>query len=332
MSSISISKHYNELDDYTQIADYISRVLNNFNDIEKADANDVYELVYAKKLCESKLKQGIENDITRKAYEDTLTRITLITNLLNDDIISSIMKNPLDMQKVKKINESRHSKLNKSPKIKDKSKPITDSPIKAYMNKILPKIIMMALFVIVLIFSDDIGNAITSALVSASASTNTPEVTPKEILPIHTVINIVAMIFVLASTLGLTLDLMYIAFPFLRDMMDRNKSADSTSFVSDIAKDAVTYSGSIIGYDYSDVSNKVSYSSNLLNTILDKLKNNNDRGNKTIESHIGYLTKLRNKVKDSKKDIDKINYLADAEVYYLNNKEYFNELLGDEAL
>ena len=78
MSSISISKHYNELDDYTQIADYISRVLNNFNDIEKADANDVYELVYAKKLCESKLKQGIENDITRKAYEDTLTRITLI--------------------------------------------------------------------------------------------------------------------------------------------------------------------------------------------------------------------------------------------------------------
>ena len=139
------------------------------------------------------------------------------------------------MQKVKKINESRHSKLNKSPKIKDKSKPITDSPIKAYMNKILPKIIMMALFVIVLIFSDDIGNAITSALVSASASTNTPEVTPKEILPIHTVINIVAMIFVLASTLGLTLDLMYIAFPFLRDMMDRNKSADSTSFVSDIA-------------------------------------------------------------------------------------------------
>ena len=134
MSSISISKHYNELDDYTQITDYISRVLNNFNDIEKADANDVYELVYAKKLCESKLKQGIENDITRKAYEDTLTRITLITNLINDDIISSIMKNPLDMQKVKKINESRHSKLNKSPKIKDKSKPITDSPIKAYMN------------------------------------------------------------------------------------------------------------------------------------------------------------------------------------------------------
>lgn len=329
MQSTSISKHYNELDEYTQITDYISKVLDNFNDIEKIDSNDIYEIVYAKKLCESKLHQGIENDGTRKAYEDTLNRITLITDLLNDDILSNAMKNPLDIQKVKKINESRHAKLNKSPKIKDKSQPIIDSPLKSYMIRILPKIFMLMMLSVLMIFGRDIGTKVASALISTDP--NVTEATKEMMIPVDFVLNLMVLIMFTVTALGLTLDLAYIAFPFVREMIGPNRYGGE-AIVSDAAKDAVEYSGSVIGYNYSDISDKVNYSSNLLNTVIDELKNSKNRGNKTTETHIGYLTKLRNKVRDSKEGIDKINYLADAEIYYLNNKEYFNELLGDETL
>ena len=68
MDNISINKQYNELDEYILIKDYINKVLSNFKDIDSLDSNDVYEIIYAKKLCESKLEQGIENDGTREAF------------------------------------------------------------------------------------------------------------------------------------------------------------------------------------------------------------------------------------------------------------------------
>ena len=49
MSNISITKQYNELDDYTQIKEYIDKVLDNFSDLDKLDSNDLYEITYAKK-------------------------------------------------------------------------------------------------------------------------------------------------------------------------------------------------------------------------------------------------------------------------------------------
>lgn len=341
MGSISIKKQCDELDTYTQITDYISRVLDNFSNMDKVDANDLYEIVYAKKLCESKLSHGIKNDMTRKAYEDTLTRITLITDLLNDDIVSKIMKNPLDRQKAKKVNESRHSKLNKAPKVDDKMRPITRTSSQHYILKILPKLAIITMFYIFILSGVDIGKVVSSILLGSSTHQEAAKAATDLSGTLGLIINILAMLTVGFSAISLSLDLIYIAFPFTRGIMgpgrpntygDLNKKS---VLISEAAIEAVKYDGSIVGYRYSDDCNKVKYSRDLLNTILDKLTNkkwSSIRGDKTLESHIGYLTMLRNKVKSSKKDIDRINYLADAEIYYLNNKEYFNKFLGEETV
>lgn len=341
MSSISIKKQCDELDTYTQITDYIRRVLDNFNNIDKVDANDVYEIVYAKKLCESKLSQGIKNDMTRKAYEDTLTRITLITDLLNDDIVSKIMKNPLDRQKAKKVNESRHSKLNKAPKVDDKMHPITRTSSQHYLMKALPKLVMITIPGFFVLRGINIGKVASNILLGLGTHKEAAKEAMELSSMIGVIINIVVLLMVAFSTISLTLDLIYIAFPFAREIIGTGKPDTyedlnkKTVFISEAAIDAVKYDGAVVGYNYSDDCNKVKYSSDLLNMILEKLNNkkwNSIRGDKTLESHVGYLTKLRNKVKDSKKDIDKINYLADAEIYYLNNKEYFNKFLGEEIV
>ena len=329
-----IATQYNELDDYTKIIELAGKVLDNFEDVNNIDKNDIYNLVYIKKLCENRLIQGVENAGTRKAYKDTLNRISLILKLLDDNIISKAMNTPLNKDKEKKINETKYGKLNRAPKVKDKSNPIYRSPIQNYIGKAVSKFVMLTLMMFMLV--GNVPGRITALLIAD----NTPDIAPHSLDKLNGVqssvialISLILTIILIAAGIGLALDLLYIAFPSFRLMIDEMRESHDNKgeavLVSNAAIESVESESTIAGYKYLNNTDKVKYSEVLLDNIVEKLKKHNTIGDESVKSHIDYLIKLRSKVKQSKKYIDKIEYLADAEIYYLNNKRYFNELLGE---
>lgn len=337
MGNISITKQYNELDEYTQIKEYIDKVLDNFSDLDKLDSNDLYEITYVKKLCESKLAQGIENDGTRAAFEDTLARVSLITDLLNDDIIKKAMKNPLDKNKVNKVNTSKHAKSNKIPNLPDKSKPKFGNPVHEYGKRIIAKLAIQTFIMIFMLNGQSIANALTDFFatlfygeksVSEVTSQATTQMTSLSNM-ISTVTHLLIMIIFCTVCISMMLDIMYIAFPWFRAMVDARKSngvENKSSFVSDYAIEAVQAADTVVGYQYSNSGDKMQTSRVLLDSMLHSLRKPENRNTKS-EEHIGNLLRIKNRLSSCKNDYDKIKNLADVEVYYINNRVYFDKIL-----
>lgn len=337
MGNISITKQYNELDDYTQIKEYIDKVLDNFSDLDKLDSNDLYEITYAKKLCESKLAQGIENDGTRAAFEDTLVRVSLITDLLNDDIIKKAMKNTLDKNKVNKVNTSKHAKSNKIPNLPDKSKPKFGNPVHEYGKRIIAKLAIQTFIMIFMLNGQSIANALTDFFatlfygeesVSEVTSQATTQITSLSNM-IGTVIHLIVMLIFFMICISMMLDIMYIAFPWFRAMVDARKSngvENKSSFVSDYAIEAVQSADTVVGYQYSNSGDKMQASKVLLDNVLHSLRKPENRNDKS-EEHIGNLLRIKNRIRSCKNDYDKIKSLADVEVYYINNRVYLDKIL-----
>lgn len=344
MSNISISKQYNELDEYTQIKEYINKVLDNFNDLDNIDSNDIYELVYAKKLCTSKINQGIENVGTRKAFEDTLVRLELILDLLNDGIIKKALKHPLNKNKVDKVNSAKLSKSNKLPNLKDKSKPKYGNPAEEYFKKIIVKLLISGLLLLFLLTGGDITRLISEMVVelgNVGADTATHVVADveqtNEVINsfqnvLNLVIRLITMVMFMVTSISTMMDIMYIAFPMFRYMVDSRAEkgmGNTASFVSSNAIEAVQMEGAIVGYRYTDSYDKVSTAEVLLDNMLNSLKciPNSDM---EAEAHIGNLLKIKNRVNDCKNKYERIKQLADAEIYYISNREYFKNIFKED--
>lgn len=343
MRDISINKQYNELDEYILIKDYINKVLSNFKDIDSLDSNDVYEIIYAKKLCESKLEQGIENDGTREAFEDTLSRLRLITDLLNEEIFEKAIRNDLDKSKIRKIQSSEYAKSNKVPDLPNKSKPKLANPIEEYLKKIIVKMLISGLLLLFLLTGGDITRLISEMVVelgNAGADTATHVVADVEQTSelinsfqniLNLVIRLLTMVTFTVTSISTIMDIMYIAFPMFRYTVDSRAEkgmGNTASFVSSNAIEAVQIEGTILGYHYTDSYDKVGTAEVLLDNMITSLKCITD-SDMEAEAHIGNLIKIKNRVNDCKNEYERIKHLADVEIYYINNKEYFDSILKE---
>ena len=278
MDNISITKQYNELDEYSQIKDYINKVLDNFNDLDKLDSNDIYEITYAKRICESKLAQGIENDGTREAFEDTLARISLITDLLSDNIIKKAMSNTLNKDKLTKVNSSRHAKSNKMPDLPDKSNPKFANPIHEYTKRIASKLVMQAILFICMLNANDVSRIVMDAMSKVFNGTEQVTSNPTDAFiqvtgMINTVMHLLIILMFFVLCISMILDIMYITFPWFRCMVDDRKSNEidnNSGFVSEYAIDAVKSADTVVGYH--KFSNNDINKKNIYDVVNDSVK------------------------------------------------------------
>lgn len=337
MDNISITKQYNELDEYSQIKDYINKVLDNFNDLDKLDSNDIYEITYVKKLCESKLAQGIENDGTREAFEDTLARISLITDLLSDSMIKKAMSNTLNKDKVTKVNSSRHAKSNKMPDLPDKSNPKFANPIHEYTKRIASKLVMQAILFICILNANDVSRIVIDAMSKLFNGTEQVTSNPTDAFTqvtgmIDTIMHLLIILMFFVLCVSMMLDIMYITFPWFRCMVDDRKSNEidnNSGFVSEYAIDAVKSADTVVGYHKFSNNDKMKESMVLLDNMISALSNFDITKARfsSSDKHKDNLISIKNRIKDSKTDYDKVKNLVDVEIYYINNKEYFDTLL-----
>ena len=354
MDNISINKQYNELDEYILIKDYINKVLSNFKDIDSLDSNDVYEIIYAKKLCESKLEQGIENDGTREAFEDTLSRLRLITDLLNEEIFEKAIRNDLDKSKIRKIQSSEYAKSNKVPDLPNKSKPKLANPIGEYFKKIMSRLIILSIVILITFNLQSIMGVLEDFLgassVNAEYSNQTEDDESTEVLTdssnmspvstesqnkgvssLETIIRLVCIIIMCSTSIFITFDLMYITLPSFRCMINdiRTMGTDSkSSIISDNAIESVELENTVVGYHYSDSWNKIEAAEILLDNMIIKLRESEDNSDES-KYHMNNIIHINTKISECTNKYEKIKHLADVEIYYINNKEYFDSILKE---
>lgn len=347
MGSISITKQYSELDEYTQIKEYIEKVLDNFDSMDNLDSNDIYEIVYARKLCDNKLKQGIENSGTRAAFEDTSTRLDLIINLLNDDIIDKALSNHIDKSKISKVETSKLAKSNKLPELQDRSNPKFSSPIQEYCKRMLVKLIILSVPLFCMLNGQDLGEIVADTiynLMTVGKTTAEQTVaqgeqmleTTKHMSSIIGVLGrLLTTIIISATSISMMIDLLYISVPAFRYMIDERKGrlgSNEASLVSSYAVESVEMEGNIIGYHTYSSSNKADTAKVLLDNMTSSLMSIKSSGKSSDddEAHLFNIIRMRNRLNDCKDKYERIKYLADVEIYYVNNKKYFDSILKED--
>ena len=249
------------------------------------------------------------------------------------------MKNPLDKNKVNKVNTSKHAKSNKIPNLPDKSKPKFGNPVHEYGKRILSKLVIQTFIMIFMLNGQSIAKALTNFFatllyddksVSEVTSQAATQMTSLSNM-ISTVMHLLIMIIFFTVCISMMLDIMYIAFPWFRAMVDARKSngvENKSSFVSDYAIEAVQAADTVVGYQYSNSGDKMQTSRVLLDSMLHSLRKPENRNTKS-EEHIGNLLRIKNRIRSCKNDYDKIKSLADVEVYYINNRVYFDKILEE---
>lgn len=346
MSNVSITKQYSELDEYTQIKEYIEAVLDSFSSLNNLDSNDLYEIIYAKKLCDSKLALGIENYGTRAAFEDTSTRLSLIIDLLNDDIVSKALNNPLDKSKINRVSASKLAKSNKLPELQDKSNPKLSSPIQEYCKRMLAKLVILSIPLLFMLNGQNLGEVVADTLYNLIAIGATAEQTvaqSEQVLEmskhvssiIGTLGSLSVTLIVVVTSISMMIDLLYISVPAFRYMVDERKGrlgSNESSLVSSYAVESVEMEGNIIGYHTYSSDNKADTAKVLLDNITSSLMSIKSSGKSSDddEAHLFNIIRMRNRLNDCKDKYERIKCLADVEIYYVNNKKYFDSILKED--
>lgn len=347
MSNVSITKQYNELDEYTQIKEYIEAVLDSFSSLNNLDSNDLYEIIYAKKLCDSKLALGIENYGTRAAFEDTSTRLDLIINLLNDDIVEKALSNTIDKSKISKVQTSKLAKSNKLPELQDRSNPKLSSPMQEYCKRMLVKLVILSIPLLFMLNGQNLGEVVADTLYNLMAIGKTTaeqtvaqgeqmlEVSKHMSSIIGTLGSLLVTIIIAATSISMMIDLLYISLPAFRYMIDEKKGrlgSNESSIVSSYAVESVEMEGNIIGYHAYSSNNKADTAKVLLDNMTSSLMSIKSSGKSSDddEAHLFNIIRMRNRLNECKDKYERIKYLADVEIYYVNNKKYFDSILKEE--
>lgn len=353
MDNINLKKHGNEFEEYLKIGDYTKAVLNNFSDVSKLDSNDIYDIVYAKKIIEANLKTDIENKEILCSMQDMLKSINTIINLLSDDIVKSAINNKINSRKIKDTNKKRLDDTVKdvSDISKPKKKPV--SPINFYIKKNISKLVFVAIAIFVL---TKISSSADNWFVDTSVSNETQEdsnVTVDSInktdalkLPVSDytkddaivtaellilVIKSKSLIVLIVTTFSLILDMMYIALQSIRDITHINNNNDTNgTLFSPNAIEAVELSLNSpfedCGYEKADSNSRISVSRALLNNMKTLIDNNSLE---LDDSVVFKINDLYDTVNNNKDNLSEINSLIDAEFIYSENTTLFKRAMED---
>lgn len=320
MSTISIKKQYDELEEYSKLAEYVTKVLDNFTDIDNLDSNDIYEIIYAKKLCQSALDKGVENTGVKASLEDTLSRLSLITNLLNDDIVDKAMKKDIDKNKIKAVTSTDYAKENSIKHVEDTNNPITKGPLQNYFKSKIPNIISMLILGGLII----IGNCFSID----NISNTTTEISGDAIAVLkltYTVAHMIATLGFLIISFTFVLDTGYICIPSVRYLLDESGYSEKhklnefisdakTQFVSSNALEAVENGYTVIGYKNSDSTNKIETAKAILKQFIITIQDNETENDKLVIE----LKNIKEKVYDKKTtNIELLDLLTNVELKYM---------------
>lgn len=265
-TAIRVEEHEKQLEEYTRIVDYTNKVLDSITDVHNISENNVYDLIYAKKLLSD--AKDVTDVGVDKAIKDTLNRISLIIDLVRDeDITDSIDKKQYDI-----IDGSKYSKGSALKSLEDASKPKykTTSAAEVYVKAEIPKFIEILLIVLAIKAMPFILNALAGTNVNESAS----EVFNTLYGTVLALFNIIATLLIALKLFGIAIDTLYLKVPAMRylieSLADNKVDSGIKSFISNEALEAIKLDGTqhFVGYEESQKYNRISLAETMYNNMV----------------------------------------------------------------
>ena len=295
-ADVRVEEHEKQLEEYTRIVDYTNKVLDSITDVHNISENNVYDLIYAKKLLSD--AKDITDVGVEKAVKDTLNRISLIIDIVKDeDITDSIDKKQYDI-----IDSSKYSKGYALKSLEDYSKPKykTMPAMEIYLKAEIPRVLEITMVIAVILVMPFVINTLLPSVNDASQ----PEVFKSTYNALQAFIRLLLMLLIMVKSFGIVLDTAYLTLPAARESLERifGDKVDSgiKTFISGEALKALSMDGTkhFIGYEESQKYNRLS----LAETMYNNMKND------PIFSEVrkGSLNYLAVKPKSKKANIERL--------------------------
>lgn len=209
MNKIDVEKGFLENLDYLK---QLVKLINS-KPMSSFDQNLTYEVIYAEAYVESIIPQ-IEDTKLVATLGDIKTALDLVVSEIPIDEVNR-QKKSKDYENLVKLKYSDSSRGSYEEDVPYES---ASSPIKFYLSNRLPFIILLVV-ITVIILSGGVSTIVDLL----------PKPTGENVEAFNSVFSLTSMILSLCFTLiilvgglGLTLDLMYICLPFVREMLDRD--------------------------------------------------------------------------------------------------------------
>lgn len=270
MQDTKVAEHGKELEEYDKLCQYTNAVLNDF-DVETATRNDMYDLVYAKLKLDKFKHSGLHNGIIDVAVERTKNNIDAVLSIIKDR--ADIYTRDINKARSKNVNKKKGKQL----KMQNTGNPTMASNETVVRGITVKKMLEFAFFGGIMLFLGQLDSilkwfGITPASLSRTAN---PAAVAQLIhfgKALQFILYMLSIIGFLRCALSITIDLMYIAIPAFRVMVDERaeENNDDYMFVSHDAVKAVREcdAGVIISCGNIYSPDRVQYGENILKALV----------------------------------------------------------------
>lgn len=350
-----------EMEKFLSSANHLKIVLDNLENKDKADKNDIYDLVYNKQKIEEWLKLDIQNNDIKDDLQDILNRITDILRLMSDEFIentlSSKVKNPVKLNKAKYGEEDKFKDLKDSGNRRRELDTIKG--LKEYLSLRASKLCAIIILAIMIIFIPNVFDMMTN--LNKLETTNTEQIEVENetdtetdisqlentevqsvdeslnsLLKVLSSLIIVMITIVLVMlTMGIVLDVMYIfsnrstggALKSLK--LISNEALEVENNLEVINIDAKINSKDRLEVAQTLLNNMLQYTRDLKHFVLiyafEGDLNKNEATLKEINELNKKLKDIQNRIR-TKYGIDKLNAYVEAEILYENIEDSMKSL------
>lgn len=359
MGNIQVSKHIQEMEQFLDKSEQLKICLDNLDNVEDANRNDLYEIVYSKKEIERWLSQGVENQDIKSSLEELLEDINIILKSLSEkqlnNIVSRDIKNTKDIEK---LNQIKYNNKKEYKGLIDKKEIIARkkrSLLEKYFLKRLPSLIIMGILMLLLFngtfisanSSSKVNNTIVNELNdkgtnnsnivknnTISADINNQLVNIKHVTEI--LIGLGFIVFFTLVMLKIAIDMLYISIPMFREMKLPFLSDEIKEIIELDAYESETQIHKIINYrDRFETATALLHNTELW---INEVGNFNNKSNLDLKSkhkinqdtqHIkDTISNIYSRIEESN-IINKIDALVDAEILYNKYKSDIDNTLKE---
>lgn len=353
------TKHLKEMEQFLSSSEQLKIVLNNLEKLDTANKNDLYEIVYSKKVIEDWLSNTIENESIRESLEELLQSINLVLNSLSNSTLKTIAdRDAPNTKDLEKLNKLKYDDKKKYKGLVDKKQTIQKKK-QSLMQKYITKKFLSIVTVFTVVFFintgglRDMSKALADKILSANTNEQTEQINEtnaklqitKDTLEatrdtletsienltqlLFFVTGLVSFILVITISLRTCIDILYLTMPMIRMMgiFNRYISEDTLELIRLDAMELPIDENKVINYR-----DKFEVALALLHNTEDylervKLINSGNINKEQMLKVYEILNELEIQLSNIKKGIKSSNIikrvesLADAELLYTKYKD-----------
>lgn len=182
MNDSLTTKHLKEMEQFLSSSEQLKIVLGNLGKLDTANKNDLYEIVYSKKVIEDWLSNPIENESIRESLEELLQSINLVLNSLSNSTLKTIAdRDAPNTKDLEKLNKLKYDDKKKYKGLVDKKQTIQKKKQSLMQRYITKKFISIVIIFAVVLFINtgglrDVSRALANQILSKNTNEQTEQI------------------------------------------------------------------------------------------------------------------------------------------------------------